>query len=194
MAHSAKYRVPFRRRREGKTNYRSRLKLLLSRKPRFVVRKTLNHIIGQVILYNEKGDEVVVSAHSKELEKLGYKGHCGNTCSAYLTGLLLGKKAMKEGYDEGVLDIGLQGSSKGSSVFAFLKGVLDAGVYIPHGEYVIPEEDRIYGHHIKEYAEMLKEEDEEKYKQQFSKYLEKGLNPENLPEHVEEIKNKILQL
>ena len=40
-------------------------------------------------------------------------------------------------------------------------------------------------------AEMLKEQDEEKYKKQFSKYLEKGLEPEKLPEHFEEIKAKI---
>jgi large subunit ribosomal protein L18 len=35
------YKMPFRRRREGKTNYTKRLKLLLSRKPRLVVRKSL---------------------------------------------------------------------------------------------------------------------------------------------------------
>ena len=61
MAHGAKYRVPFRRRREGKTDYRKRLKLLLSRKPRLVVRKSLNNIIAQIVEYDEKGDRVVVS-------------------------------------------------------------------------------------------------------------------------------------
>jgi large subunit ribosomal protein L18 len=194
MAHSAKYRVPFRRRREGKTNYRLRLKLLLSRKPRLVARKSLNNMVAQLVAYDEKGDKVLVSAHSRELVKMGYKGHCGNIPAAYLTGLLLGKKALKEGYDEAVLDIGLNAATKGAAVLAILKGAVDAGMDIPHSEDILPEEERINGSHVKEYAELLKEEDEEKYKKQFSKYLENGLNPEDLPEHFEEIKEKVLSL
>lgn len=194
MAHGAKYRVPFRRRREGKTDFRQRLGLLLSGKPRLVARKTLNNNIAQLISYDEKGDVVLVSAHSKELVKIGYKGHCGNIPAAYLTGLLLGKKAVKEGYEEAVLDIGLQRATKGAAIFAILKGALDAGMDIPYGEDVIADEERLNGTHIKNYAELLKEEDEEAYKRQFSKYLEKGLNPEDLPEHFEEIKEKILNL
>jgi large subunit ribosomal protein L18 len=194
MAHSAKYRVPFRRRREGKTNYRLRLKLLLSRKPRLVARKSLNNMVAQLVAYDEKGDKVLVSAHSRELVKMGYKGHCGNIPAAYLTGLLLGKKALKEGYNEAVLDIGLNAATKGAAVFAILKGAVDAGMDIPHSEDILPEEERINGSHVKEYAELLKEEDEEKYKKQFSKYLENGLNPEDLPEHFEEIKEKVLSL
>ncbi|WP_292459457.1 50S ribosomal protein L18 [Methanothermococcus sp.] len=194
MAHSAKYRVPFRRRREGKTNYRLRLKLLLSKKPRLVARKSLNNMIAQLVAYDEKGDKILVSAHSRELVKMGYKGHCGNIPAAYLTGLLLGKKALKEGYDEAVLDLGLQSATKGAAVFAILKGAVDAGMNIPHSEDILPEDERVNGSHVKEYAELLKEEDEEKYKKQFSKYLEKGLNPEDLPEHFEEIKEKVLSL
>jgi large subunit ribosomal protein L18 len=194
MAHGAKYRVPFRRRREGKTDFRQRLGLLLSGKPRLVARKTLNNNIAQLISYDEKGDVVLVSAHSKELVKIGYKGHCGNIPAAYLTGLLLGKKAVKEGYEEAVLDIGLQRATKGAAIFAILKGALDAGMDIPYSEDVIADEERLNGTHIKNYAELLKEEDEEAYKRQFSKYLEKGLNPEDLPEHFEEIKEKILNL
>jgi len=194
MARDAKYRVPFRRRREGKTDFRQRLKLLLSEKPRLVARRTLNHIIAQIVLYDEKGDKTVVSAHSRELIKLGYKGHCGNLPSAYLTGLLLGRKAISKGYKEAVLDIGLHRATKGAAVFAVLKGVLDAGMEIPHGDEVIPDEDRIRGEHISAYAELLKNEDEEKYKRQFSKYLEKGLKPEELPEHFDEIKEKIMSL
>ncbi|WP_423792851.1 50S ribosomal protein L18 [Methanocaldococcus indicus] len=194
MAHKPTYRVKFRRRREAKTDYRKRLRLLLSRKPRLVARKTLNHIIAQIIEYDEKGDRTVVSAHSRELVKLGYKGHCGNLPAAYLTGYLLGKKALQKGYKEAVLDIGLHRATKGAAVFAILKGAVDAGLDVPHGESILPEEERIRGEHIKAYAEMLKEEDEEKYKRQFSKYLEKGLNPEDLPEHFDEIKNKIDEL
>ena len=194
MARGAKYRVPFRRRSEGKTDYRLRLNLLLSKKPRLVVRKSLNNISAQIISYNERGDRVLVSAHTRELVKMGYKGHCGNLPAAYLTGLLLGKKALKEGYEEAILDIGLHGATKGAAVFAILKGTVDAGMDIPYGESILPEESRINGTHIKEYAELLKEEDSEEYNKQFSKYLKNGLNPEDLPEHFEEIKNKILNM
>jgi len=197
MAHGAKYRVPFvpfRRRREGKTDYRRRLRLLLSKKPRLVVRKSLNNIIAQIVEYDEKGDRVVISAHTRELLKLGYKGHRGNLPAAYLLGYLIGKKALKKGYNEAILDIGLHGATKGAAVFAVLKGALDAGMDIPHGESILPDEERIRGEHIRRYAQLLKEEDEEKYKRQFSKYLENGLPPENLPEHFEEIKEKIEKL
>ena len=194
MAKGPTYRVKFRRRREAKTDYRKRLRLLLSRKPRLVARKSLNNIVAQLVAYDEKGDKILVSAHSRELVKMGYKGHCANIPAAYLTGLLLGKKALKEGYDEAVLDLGLQSATKGAAVFAILKGAVDAGMDIPHSEEILPEDERINGSHVKEYAELLKEEDEEKYKKQFSKYLEKGLNPEDLPEHLEEIKEKVLSL
>ncbi|ACX72079.1 ribosomal protein L18P/L5E [Methanocaldococcus vulcanius M7] len=191
MAKGPIYRVKFRRRREAKTDYRRRLRLLLSKKPRLVARKSLNHCIAQIVLYDEKGDKTVVSAHSRELIKLGYKGHTGNLPSAYLTGYLLGKKALANGYTEAVLDIGLHRATKGNAIFAILKGAIDAGLEIPHGDESLPPEDRIRGEHIKAYAEMLKEEDEERYKKQFSKYLEKGLEPEKLPEHFDEIKAKI---
>ena len=47
-----RYKVPFRRRREAKTNYRHRLKLLKSGLPRAVVRKSLKHTTVQFIKYD----------------------------------------------------------------------------------------------------------------------------------------------
>lgn len=69
MAHGPRYRVPFRRKREGKTNYRTRMKLIESGKPRFVVRITNQHVIAQVIDVDFDGDKTLVSAHSKQLQK-----------------------------------------------------------------------------------------------------------------------------
>ena len=40
MGHGPRYRVPWRRRREGKTNYYKRFKMIKSRKIRLVARKT----------------------------------------------------------------------------------------------------------------------------------------------------------
>ncbi len=142
------YVVPHRRRREKRTNYRKRLKLLKSGKIRVVVRKSLKHMRVQFIKYNEKGDETIVQAFSKELVKYGWKHYCGNVPAAYLTGLLAGLKAKKAGITEGILDIGLQHSTKGGRIYAALKGVLDAGIHVPHSSEILPSEDRIFGKHI----------------------------------------------
>jgi len=138
-------RVPFRRRREGKTDYRKRLALLKSGKHRLVVRKTLNKTIVQVIEYHSSGDLVRATALSSELSGHGWTHSFANTPAAYLTGLLVGKRALKEGITEAVLDIGLSVPVKGSKAFAVLKGVLDAGVDIPHGESILPSGDAIRG-------------------------------------------------
>ncbi|MCD6559729.1 50S ribosomal protein L18 [Thermococci archaeon] len=191
MAHGPRYRVPFRRRREGKTNYHKRLALLKSGKPRLVVRKTLNHHIAQIVIYDPNGDKTLVSAHTRELVRdFGWKGHCGNTPSAYLLGLLIGYKAKKAGIEGAILDIGLHPPTQGSSIFAVLKGAVDTGLEIPHSEEIYPSDDRIRGENIAEYAKMLKE-DEEAYRKQFGGYLVRGLEPEKLPEHFDEVKARI---
>ncbi len=184
MARSARYKVPLRRRREGKTNYKKRLKLLLSRKPRLVVRITNKRIITQVVEYGVDGDITIAYADSKELEKFGWKGDLNNTPAAYLTGLLIGKKALQKKINEAVLDIGLRTPSKGARVFAALKGAVDAGLKIPHSEEILPDERRIKGEHIAEYYKQNPEK--------FSEYERRGLNPSDLPEHFEEVKSKIL--
>ena len=121
------YVVHFKRRREGKTDYAKRLALLKSGKPRLVVRKTNRFVIVQVISWTEKGDQTVACATSKALGNFGFQGK-SNSPSAYLTGLLCGVKAKAKGVGEIVLDVGLQTPSKGSIVFAALKGAVDAGL------------------------------------------------------------------
>ena len=150
MAKGPRYHVPFRRRREGKTDFRYRLALLKSGLPRAVVRNSNTRVRVQFITFAEEGDKVLTSAVSSELDKLGWKGPRSNTPAAYLTGLLAGMRAKKEGLEEAVLDIGLHKPTKGSKVFASLAGILDAGLDIPHGEEVLPSEDRLTGAHIKE--------------------------------------------
>lgn len=141
----------FKRKRLGKTNYRKRLKLLLANKPRLVVRKSLKNIFAQIIKYDEKGDKVVVSAHSSELKKYGYSGSKGNIPSAYLVGLLVGSKSKNKNVNELVLDIGLQNSVRGSRVYSVLKGCVDSGLNVPHSKDILPTLDRIKGKHIKDF-------------------------------------------
>ncbi len=192
MARGPTYRVPWRRRREGKTNYYKRIKLLKSGKPRLVVRKTLNYIIAQVVEARIEGDRVIAAAHSRELFKLyGWKGGGKNTCAAYLTGLLVGYRAILKGVREAVLDIGLARPSRGCRAFAVLKGALDAGLKIPHSPEILPSDDRIRCEHIASWAEELVESNPEFYKRQFSRYLARGFDPRELPRHFEEVLAKI---
>jgi len=157
---SPTYRIHFRRRREGKTNYRKRLKLLLSGKPRLVYRRTLKYIIGQIIDFDKKGDKTLVGITSKILRKYGWKFACDNTPASYLTGYLLGKMALSKGVNEAVLDIGLYTSTKGGRMYAFAKGAIDAGLSVPCSEEMFPSEERIKGLHINE--EVAKNFDEVK--------------------------------
>ncbi|MEM2602579.1 MAG: 50S ribosomal protein L18, partial [Candidatus Bathyarchaeia archaeon] len=106
MAIGPRYRLAFRRRREGKTDYRRRKALLLSGLPRLVVRPTLKNIHVQIVEAGEGGDRTVASASSKELRKFDWKGGMGNVPAAYLTGLLAGKRAIAKGISRAVLDIG----------------------------------------------------------------------------------------
>lgn len=148
MAHGPRYRVARRRRREGKTDYRKRIRHLKSGEPRAVVRRSSNNIRIQFVKYDPKGDRVLASAEGHELEKFGWKGPASNTPAAYLTGYLAGKRAKSQGIENAVLDIGLSTPTKGARIFASLKGMLDAGINIPHSEEILPSEERISGEHI----------------------------------------------
>ena len=149
MASGPRYTVGYRRRRKGKTNYHTRLTLLSSRTHRLVIRKTNKYIICQILDYVESGDKVLASAHSQQLVKLGWKHSCSNIPAAYLTGSILGKAATKAKIKNAILDAGLYTSIKGSVIYAALKGVVDAGVEIPHNAEIFPSEDRIAGKHTK---------------------------------------------
>ena len=149
MKTGPRYHVKPRRHRERKTDYRLRLKLLRSKKPRIVVRKSLKAIRVQFIEYSPQGDRVLVSAISSELVKeYGWKYSVSNTPAAYLTGFLAGKRAKTKGIEQGVLDIGLYHPTRGSTLFASLKGVIDAGVDCPHDTQMLPKEERINGSHV----------------------------------------------
>lgn len=158
MATGPRFRVPFRRRREGKTDYRHRQRLLRSYVPRAVVHMSSKNTYVQFIAYDEKGDKVLASATSKDLTKLGWKASTGNLPAAYLTGYLAGLNALKNDVNEAVFDIGLKPPVKGGKLFAALKGMVDAGVDIPCGEDVFPSEDRLAGKHISDDLEAMIEE------------------------------------
>ena len=148
MAHGPRYSVHFRRRREGKTDYRYRLRLLHAEAPRLVVRKTASKTIVQVAEYKPEGDRMVAQATSAELGKLGWKASATNLPAAYLTGLLAAKRAKAAGVETAVLDAGLGKPTRGGLVFSALRGAIDGGLDIPHGEDVMPTDKRMRGEHL----------------------------------------------
>lgn len=143
MATGPRYRVPFRRKREGKTDYRKRAKLVMSGKPRLVVRKSLKYAVVQLIEYHLTGDVTVASASSQELKGLGWKGSASNIRAFYLTGLMCGLRAGDKKYKVAVFDSGHYSLNKKSKIFAALKGSLDAGMDVPYGSDVLPDDETV---------------------------------------------------
>ena len=140
----------FSRRRKGVTNYRKRLALLKSGLPRAVVRFTNSKVTIQISNFEGKGDRVLASASSADLDKMGWKNSKTNIPASYLSGKLAGKNAVKAGISAAVLDIGRITPISGSRAFAVLKGLVDGGLEIPHSESSYPSGDRINGSHISE--------------------------------------------
>jgi len=190
MAKQSKRTVPYRRKRENKTNYKKRLGLLKSKKLRLVVRMFNKNITAQLIEYSPDGDKVVMFSNSKELEKkYGWKLSRSNMSAAYLVGLIIGKKAKGR---EAILDTGLYNIMSGSKMYAALKGAVDGGLKIPCEKEIFPKEDKIQGKHVADYAKVLKN-NEEKYKKQFSLYLKNNIKPEDIEKYFKETKEKILK-
>jgi len=184
--------VYYRRKREGKTDYHKRLRLLTSERLRLVVRLTSNNVITQVVEYGQTGDKILVSAESKELQKHGWKYSKANTSAAYLTGLLLGKKAKIAGLNNLILDTGIRSVFSGVKLYAVLKGVSDAEIEIPYDEAIIPSKERLSGKHVADYANKLKG-DKEKYQKAFSRYIKNNVNPEDMEAEFEKTKSEILK-
>ncbi|MEM1555091.1 MAG: 50S ribosomal protein L18 [Desulfurococcaceae archaeon] len=194
MAHGPRYKVPRRRRREGKTWYSKRYRMVLSKHPRYVIRFTNKYVWVQIIAFDPKGDRVIAAAHSRELvKKYGWLGDPDNTSAAYLTGLLASLRALEKGVNYAVPDIGLHRPVKGARVFAAIKAANDSGLKVPCSEEMYPSDDRITGVHVVEYYKLLLEKNPELCKIRFSKYLERGLEPDKLPIHFSEVKNRILK-
>lgn len=143
-----------RRRRECKTDYLSRMKLLKSEKPRLVFRKTNTAVIAQYVKSDEAKDKVSFGVTSKVLLKHGwpenFKGSLKSIPASYLTGYLVAKKIQKDKLDTPIVDLGMQRILHKTKIFAFIKGLIDAGLEIECKEEAFPEEERIEGKNMKE--------------------------------------------
>ena len=191
MSRNKPKQVLYRRKREKKTNYSKRLNLLISGTNRLVIRVTNQRVIGQVVEFTTAGDKVLAAVDSFSLKKLGWEYSYKNFPAAYLCGLLLAKKAGEKGIKQAILDTGFTSPLKKGKVYAFLKGVLDGGLEVPHDENVLPDEERISGGHIKKYAESIKEKSEV-YERRFTQYLKNKSSPEAIVDKFNEVKKKIM--
>lgn len=182
MAINSKYVVPFRRKREGKTDYKRRMGLLKSNINRVVVRLKNNSCVVQLVKYSEKGDVNLVNTNSIELKKMGWENGLGNLPAAYLTGYMFGKNAQKVGFKEGIFDLGMRKMIKGSRLVVLMKGVIDSGFEVPADiEEYLPSEERIKGKHIAQYSNL-----KELPKGQFNKNKSK-----NIDKDFDEIKKRL---
>lgn len=148
MSKNNRYTLKYRRRREGRTNYRKRLSLLKGRETRLVVRKTNAHTIVQFVDYEPDGDVVKAQADTRQLSTDGWKGSTGNLPAAYLAGFKAAAAARKAGVEKVVVDLGMQEPTHGGRLFAAVKGVIDAGIQVPVSDDALPAEERLQGAHI----------------------------------------------
>ena len=98
-----RFQVKYRRRREGKTDYRARKRLITqdknkynSPKYRLVVRLSNTRVICQIAYAEIDGDKVMAAAYSNELKRYGLSVGLKNYAAAYCTGLLVGRRLLKK--------------------------------------------------------------------------------------------------
>ena len=142
-----------RRKREHKTDYLNRIKLLKSGKPRVIFRKTNRYILAQYVTSKEAQDKVEINVSSKNLLKYGWPeaniGSLKSISASYLTGFLIGKKITKDSLEKPIVDFGMIRTIHKTKVFAFLRGLVDAGIDINCKEEAFPKQERIKGENLK---------------------------------------------
>jgi len=223
-----RFQVKYRRRREGKTDYQSRNKLIIQAKNKYntpkyrlIVRVTNKDVICQIAYSQIVGDYILTAAYAHELPRYGLSVGLTNYAACYATGLLVARRHLaKIGLDKlykgkteitgedwsydldqihgakpfkANLDAGLARTSTGARIFAAMKGACDGGLNVPHGDsrfagYSSDSKSLdaevfrkyIFGGHVAEYMTKLEEEEPEKYRKQFSKFIAAGVKGDNL--------------
>merc|ERR1712109_150405 len=203
MGYFKRYQVKFRRRREGKTDYFARKRLVVQDKNKYntpkyrmIVRSSNTDVTCQIAYARLEGDIVICTGlllARRILQKFKldsvYEGNTNVDGSMYAV----------EDNDDGpgafraCLDVGLARTSTGAKVFAAMKGAVDGGLDIPHSEKRFPGYDaeskelnadvhraHIFGGHVADYMRHLIEEDEDAYKKQFSRYIKNGVTADGM--------------
>ncbi|PNP59413.1 hypothetical protein THARTR1_00903 [Trichoderma harzianum] len=107
-AYYSRYQTKYKRRREGKTDYYARKRLITQAKNKYnapkyrlVVRFTNKDIVMQIVSSEISGDKVLVAAYAHELKAYGINHGLTNWSAAYATGLLIARRVLtKLGLDK----------------------------------------------------------------------------------------------
>jgi large subunit ribosomal protein L18 len=191
MATGPRYKTAFRRRRQGKTDYHARRRMVISAHHRLVIRISSTRIITQIMEALPEGDRTIAFAESRQLKEFGWRASIKNLPTAYLTGYLIGKRALKAGTSTAITDIGLALPIPGSRIFAAIKGAIDAGLKVPCAEKMFPKEKRIRGEHIAAYAKDLNEDAPTEFKRQFGRVSKGRVDLTKLPTMFDTTKSNI---
>lgn len=191
MAHGPRYKVPFRRRRESKTDYHARRRMVGSGRPRLVVRKTSTRVIVQIIEALPEGDRCIAAADSRQLSEFGWRAGVKNIPAAYLTGFLAASRVLKLGTNAAIVDIGLSQPIPGSRIFSAVKGAIDAGLEVPCSDKMFPKEKHLRGEHIASYAKDLSKNQPSTFQRQFGKVSKGRTDLTQLPSMYDTTKKNI---
>jgi large subunit ribosomal protein L18 len=183
------YIATLKRIRNGRTNYRKRAALLLSRRKFVTITVSDENVQAQIAYPMSKGDVTITSSHSRELTRFGWNGSLNSLPACYLTGLLLGKKSLRKEVDEVILYTGKNPFT--TRVAACLKGIIDSGMKVPASDSSFPPEERLVGNHIAEYARILQEENKDVYNSRFSKLIANNFDPTQYSSYVHKVKDAI---
>ena len=183
------YIATLKRIRNGRTNYRKRAALLLSRRRFVTITVSDENVQAQIAYPMSKGDVTITSSHSRELTRFGWNGSLNSLPACYLTGLLLGRKSLRKEVDEAVLYTGKNPFT--SRVAACLKGIIDSGMKVPASDSSFPPEERLAGNHIAEYARILRDENKDAYNSRFSRLIANNFDPTQYSSYVHKVKDAI---
>jgi len=102
-AYFKRFQVKFRRRREGKTDYFARRRLVVQAKNKYntpkyrlIVRLTNKDVVAQIAYARIEGDHIVAAAYAHELPRYGVKVGLTNYAACYCTGLLLARRILQK--------------------------------------------------------------------------------------------------
>lgn len=148
-----------------------------------VARRVLTKLgLAETYTGNEEVDGKVV--------KTTHEGEGGKKKDFYVAEVSEDKKPFRV-----FLDVGIRATTTGARVFGAMKGAADGGLDIPHNEKRFPGYDRdakkfdademkarIFGEHVQDYQNTIRDDDNEQYEKQFSKFLAAGVEPDDLPD------------
>merc|ERR1711998_381723 len=176
-AYFKRFQVKYKRRREGKTDYYARKRLVTQDKNkfgtpkyRFVVRFTNKDIICQVVSSKIKGDICHAAAYAHELPRYGCSVGLTNYSAAYCVGLLCARRLLTK-YGLAEKFYGYDADEKEYDAEA--------------------NRERILGGHVAQYMNSLEEEEPEEFEEKFKKYIEAGWTADEMEDKYLEVHKKI---